>query len=261
MLSNKRFGAFAAAVAAVLVLALFVALAPTAPAAAQTTTACYRPVGGASFECADGGSFVVQDGAELVVESGGTLTLEAGSTAALGPDIVAAVSDMTLTTITATTGIIDDITAAGAVSAADLSASDDLVVGDDVTIGGSVVITGATGIIGNVDVTGNVEVVDHLLTQAEFYMIPPAAQTVVNGGTITGTGAVVEITSAAEVTATMVQPSDGQLLILVNVGSNVINISEDGTTNLATAGALGAKDTLTLIGTGVTWYEIARSNN
>ena len=214
-----------------LVALLAIALAPAAPVAAQNTP-CYRPQGGASFECGDGGSFVVQDGATLLVESGGTFTLASGSTAALGPDIVAAVTDMTLTTITATTGIFTDVTAAGAV-----------------------------GITGNADVTGNLEVVDHLLTQAEFYMIPPAALTVVNGGTITGTGAVMEITSAAEVTATMVQPTDGQLLILVNVGSNVINISEDATTNLATAGSLGAKDTLTLIGTGVTWYEVARSNN
>lgn len=78
--SNVRYLASAAAIVAVLVLALFVALAPTAPVAAQNT-ACFRPVGGASFECGDGGSFVVADGAQMVVESGATFEVASGATA------------------------------------------------------------------------------------------------------------------------------------------------------------------------------------
>ena len=56
-------------------------------------------------------------------------------------------------------------------------------------------------VTGNGDVTGNFEVTDHLLTQAEFYMIPPAALTVTDGGTINPTGAVVELTAAGDVGA------------------------------------------------------------
>lgn len=263
---RKLTAVAAVAVAVVLVALLFGALAPAAPVTAQNT-ACYRPVGGASFECGSGGSFVVKDGATLEVQSGGTLTLAAGSTAALGPDIVAAVSDMTLTTITATTGIIDDITASGAVGAADLTASDDLVVGDDAVIAGTATITedvtlvADVGIGGNVDVTGNVEVVDHLLTQAEFYMIPPAAVTVTNGGIITPTGAVVELTAAGTVGSSLAPAVDGQFLILINTASQTITISETSTARIAGDFAMGQYDTITLIGQGVTWHEVARSNN
>lgn len=257
----KRATIAAAGLALVLGLLLLAALAPAAPVDAQSNTACYRPVGGASFEYGDGGSFVVQDGATLIVESGGTFTLASGSTAALGPDIVAAVSDMTLTTITATTGIIDDVTAAGAVGAADLTASDDLTVDDDAVIGGSLTVTGSTGLIGNVDVTGNLEAVDHLATQAEFYMIPPDAVTVTNGGTITPTGAVVELTAAGAVGAAMAPAVDGQFLILINTVNQTITISETSTARMAGDFAMGQYDTITLIGQGVTWHEVARSNN
>ena len=251
----RKITAFVAvAVAVVLVALFFGALAPAAPVAAQNT-ACYRPVGGASFECGSGGSFVVKDGATLEVQSGGTLTLAAGSTAALGPDIVAAVSDMTLTTITATTGIID------AVTAADLTASDDLVVGDDADIAGSLTVTGSVAMLGNLDVTGNVEAVDHLLTQAEFYMIPPAAVTVTDGGIITPTGAVVELTAAGAVGSSLAAAGDGQFLILINTVNQTITISETSTARMAGDFAMGQYDTITLIGQGVTWHEVARSNN
>lgn len=218
----------AVAVAVVLVALLFGALAPAAPVAAQNT-ACFRPQGGASFECGDGGSFVAADGAQILVESGGTLEVASGATLVMDGYVTSEVTDLVVAETATFTG--------------DVGMIDDLVIG------------------GNVDVTGNVEVEDHLLTQAELYLIPPATQTVVNGGTITGTGGIVEVTAAGEVTATLVTASDGQILILVNVGSNAINSVDTGTTKLAGNMALGGDDTLMLIGAGVTWYEVSRSAN
>ena len=252
--SNVRYLASAAAIVAVLVLALFVALAPIQPVGAQNT-ACYRPVGGASFECKSGGAFVVKDGATLEVQSGGTLTIAAGATAALGPDIVAAVSDMTLDAITSTVATL------GTTSVTDLVVSNAAVIAGTATITEDVSMVADLVVGGNIDATGNVEVVDHLLTQAELYLIPPATQTVVNGGTITGTGGIVELTSGGAVTASLVAPGDGQVLILVNVGSNAINVVDTGTTKLSTDAALGATDTLMLVGVGTTWYEVSRGDN
>lgn len=218
--SNVRHLTFAAAIVAVLVLALFVALAPTAPVAAQNT-ACFRPVGGASFECGDGGSFVVQDGAQLVVESGGTLVMDGYVTSEVTDLVVAETA-----TFTGDVGMIDD-----------------LVVG------------------GDVDVTGNVEVTDHLLTQAELYLIPPAALTVTDGGTIAPTAAVMELSAAGDVGAAMAAAGDGQFLILINTVDHTITISETSTARIAGDFSMGQYDTLTLIGQGVTWHEVTRSNN
>ena len=196
----KRFTAITAVGAVVgLVALLFSALAPAAPVAAQNT-ACYKPVGGASYVCGDGGSFVVEEGGALSIESGGVIT-------------------------------------------------------------GDMNIAGGATVTGNVDVTGNLEVVDHLLTQAEFYMIPPDAVTVTNNGIITPTGAVVELTAAGTVASSMAPASDGQFLIMINTANQTITISETSTARIAGDFAMGQYDTITLIGQGVTWHEVARSNN
>ena len=186
------------------------------------------------------------------------------------------IDNLTITTDTTASGDVDiggalDVT--GASTLADATASGDVVIAGALTVTGTATLVGnvdTTGdlgvgddlsVTGNVDATGNIEAVDHLLTQAELYLIPPATQTVIDGGTITGTGGIVEVTAASEVTATLVTAGDGQVLILVNVGSNAINIADAGTTKLAGALALGADDTVMLIGAGVTWYEVNRSAN
>lgn len=175
--------------AGVLLLALFLALAPAAPATAQTTP-CYRPVGGASFTCGSGGSFVLLSGATLDVRS--------GASALIG---------------------------------------------------------------GNMDVTGNLEVVDHIANQGETYMIPPDAVEVFSGGTITPVGTVMELTAAGAVGAELAAASDGQLLILLNTVNQTITITETAAARMAGNFAMGQYDTLTLIGQGVVWHELARSNN
>lgn len=169
-----------------------------------------------------------------------------------------AATDGTITTLGATTGTVTTLAATtGAITTLTAGAA---TVNGNATVTGTLEVEDLT-VNGNVDVTGNVEVVDHLLTQAELYLIPPETQTVIDGGTITGTGGIVEVTAAGEVTATLVTAGDGQVLILVNVGAQTINIADAGTTKLAGALALGADDTVMLIGAGVTWYEVNRSAN
>lgn len=114
---------------------------------------------------------------------------------------------------------------------------------------------------GNGDVVGNFEVADHLLTQAELYMIPPAALAVTDGATITPTASVMELTAAGAVGAELINASDGQLLILVNTSANTITITETAAAVMAGNFAMGQGDSLTLIGNGVVWYELSRSNN
>ncbi len=134
------------------------------------------------------------------------------------------------------------------------------------TVNGNATVTGTTetaslNVTGNGDVTGNFEVTDHLLTQAEFYMIPPATLTVTDGGTINPTGAVVELTAAGAVGAQMDAASDGEFVILINTVNQTITITDTGSAKLAGDVSLGQYDTLTLIGQGVLWHEVSRSNN
>lgn len=137
---------------------------------------------------------------------------------------------------------------------------------DTVTIKDNLTLTGTASaasllVSGNGDVTGNLEVVDHLLTQAELYMIPPANLTVTNGGIITPTAAVMVLTAAGTVGSSLAPAGDGQFLILVNNANQTITISETATARMAGDFAMGQYDTITFIGEGVTWHETARSNN
>lgn len=184
-----RYVGAAVAVALMLVLGFFLALAPAAPAAAQNTP-CYRPQGGASFTCGSGGSFVLLSGATLDVR------------------------------------------------------------------------TGASSVFGgNVDVTGNLEVVDHFANSGQTYFIPGDALTVTDGAVITPSTTVLELTAAGTVGAEMGVAGDGQLVTLINTANQTITISETTGARMAGNFAMGQYDSITLMGNGVTWFEVARSNN
>lgn len=128
-------------------------------------------------------------------------------------------------------------------------------------IGGALTVTGTTALLGNVDVTGNLETVDHIGTSAELYLFSGDALAVTDGQVITPTESLLELTATGEVTASLETAVDGQVLILANSSNSTINIADSGTTRLSAAAALGQYDTLTLIGLGTSWYEIARSTN
>ena len=113
----------------------------------------------------------------------------------------------------------------------DLTVSDDATVADDATIGG-------------------------LLTHSAADTI-----TVTDGSAFEPTGSYQPITAAGEVTPTVTVGSAGQVVMIVNVGSNTINLADTGTAKLTAAFAMGQYDSLSLISDGTNWIELARANN
>lgn len=92
-------------------------------------------------------------------------------------------------------------------------------------------------------------------------MTPVVIAVVTNGSTITVTGAVMDLTSAGTVGADLPPATDGRLLILVNTVNQTITITETASAVMAGNFAMGQGDTLTMLGSGVVWYELSRSNN
>ncbi len=114
---------------------------------------------------------------------------------------------------------------------------------------------------GNSNMSGNLVLDGYYAGQGKTYFIPPTALTVTDGAVITPTATVMELTSAGAVGAELVAAGDGQLLILVNIGAQNIVISDTASIESTGDITLGQYDTLTLIGSGVKWYELATSNN
>ena len=133
-------------------------------------------------------------------------------------------------------------------------------IGGDTTIGGA--LTGAAAnFTGNMTTDGTFAADGTISGQDDFYLIPGTSITVTDGGTITPTTAVQELTAAGNVGAGLAACGDGQVLHLVNLSNVTITITDTGTTRLATNAALGQYDTLTVIGNGVACIEAARANN
>ncbi len=85
---------------------------------------------------------------------------------------------------------------------------------------------------------------------------------VTNGGTITPTGTYQPISAVAAVGLDdIVIMSDGDVLVLTNVDSNTVTITDTGVIMLSGNIALGEYDTLTLLCDGTNWIQIATSNN
>ena len=131
---------------------------------------------------------------------------------------------------------------------------------DTLTVSGASSLA-AVNATGNISTDGNLTVAGTYAGTGATYFVPPTALTVTDGSTITVTGTVLELTSAGAVGADLPAATDGRLLILVNVGSNNIVISDTATIESAGDITLGATDSLTLIGSGIKWYELAASNN
>ncbi len=118
------------------------------------------------------------------------------------------------------------------VASGDITATDDITVGDDLSVGGWI--------------NGNAA----------------PALTITAGGTITPTGTYQRITAAAaRGTSSVVGHAAGRILVLVNVGSNTITLTDTGTLKLSANAALGQYDTITLQSDGTNWIELAKANN
>lgn len=86
--------------------------------------------------------------------------------------------------------------------------------------------------------------------------------TVTAGGNISPTGTYQPLTAAGAVgTSDITAGAAGRLLILTNVGTNAITITDTGTIMLGADCALGQYDTLTLLSDGTNWLELNRNDN
>lgn len=147
-----------------------------------------------------------------------------------------------------------------------LTVTDTATFTDDVNIAGAMGVSGATTLTtlnatSNATIAGTLAVADQVAFSDELYIMPEDAYTVTNGSTITVTGAVMELTAAGAVGADLPAATDGRVLILINGVNQTITITETATAVMAGNFAMGEGDTLKLIGMGVKWYELSRSNN
>lgn len=132
---------------------------------------------------------------------------------------------------------VDAVTAADLTASDDITATDDLVVGDDLTVGDNLYL-------------------------ADLIASTYTTVTVTPGSTITPTGMYQLITSATNAgTSAIANPTAGRVVVLVNVGSNTITLTDTGTLKLTGNIALGQYDSLGLISDGTNWIQISTANN
>lgn len=114
----------------------------------------------------------------------------------------------------------------------DLTTTDDATVGDDATISGDLTLGQQT------------------------------AATITQAGTLTPAGSYQQITAAGAVSfGSITAGTAGDLLTLINVGSNTITISDTGTLKLAGNAALGQYDTIVLLSDGTNWVQLSKADN
>lgn len=136
-----------------------------------------------------------------------------------------------------------------------------LTVDNNAAVGGNLTVAGGSNLVGNVTTDGTLSADGAITTQDDLMLIPGAAITVTDGGTITPTTAIQELTAAGNVGAALAACGDGQVQVLVNLSNVTITITDTGSIRLAGNAALGQWDSLTVVGSGVTCVEVARANN
>jgi len=129
------------------------------------------------------------------------------------------------------------------------------------TFNAALVATDTVAVTGNASIGGNLAVTGDTALAADLNLAPQTAISVTNGGIITPTGALQRLTSAGNVTATLAAPAAGQVIVLFNSSSTTITIEDTTGQALSANAALGQWDTLTIVGYGNSFYEVARSNN
>jgi len=134
--------------------------------------------------------------------------------------------------------------------------------GEDTYVAGTLEADGATDLGSTLALAGTLTQSDgDLVVADDVRVISQTLQTVTNGDAFTVTGTYQEITAAGEVTPTITVGTVGDLLVLINVGSQTINVADSGIQMLSAAWAAGQYDVLVLWCDGTNWIEISRSDN
>jgi len=127
----------------------------------------------------------------------------------------------------------------------DLTVTDQLVVGGDITLADDLTVTDlfAAGKIRSTRGTTQTLTADATITDTWSYLPVTAAGAI-------GTSGIASTTSVA-----------GDILIVTNVGTNAIVITDTGNTVLSGNITLGQFDTLSLVFDGQRWVQLATTNN
>lgn len=137
------------------------------------------------------------------------------------------------------------ITKFGTISAIKLIVSngatvDDITTTDDATIGDDLAVT------------------DDATIASDLTLTPGTAETIGYDEQIDPTGSYHKITAAAaRGTDNIAAGTAGDVLILHNVGSNTITLTDTGTLLLSGNAALGQNDTIILLSDGTNWIQVA----
>jgi hypothetical protein len=115
-------------------------------------------------------------------------------------------------------------------------------------------------VITTLSVPGAATVNDFAASYVNF--VPPATIAVTMNATITPLGAYQPLSSAGTVnTASITVGAAGDVLTLVNIGSNSIVLTDTGTLKLSGNLTLGANDSVVLQSDGTNWNQLSTSNN
>jgi hypothetical protein len=128
----------------------------------------------------------------------------------------------------------DDVTVTDQLSSADVTSSDDVVVGDDLTV------------------------TDDATLQSDLTFTKQTRIVVTDGSTITPLGSYQPISSTATTgTSSITAGTAGDYLILVNVGSSTITLTDTGTLKLSGNAALANNDVIVLLADGTNWLQVS----
>jgi hypothetical protein len=139
------------------------------------------------------------------------------------------------------------------VTAVDFTSTDDITSGDDMTVTDDLVVSGSLSVTGN-STLGEDVLVDNYQSFTKQTRI-----VVTDGSTITPLGTYAPISSTATTGTSSITAGEraGQLLILHNVGSNTITLTDTGTLHLTGNGTMTADDSTILVWDGSAWNQIA----
>lgn len=140
---------------------------------------------------------------------------------------------------------------------------DDLWVKDDVRIRGTTTMD--TGLevdditlSDDLTVADDATVTDDLTVVGDLTLSPSSAETIGYDEQIDPTASFHKITAAAaRGTDNIAIGTAGDVLVLLNVGSNTITLTDTGTLLLSGNAALGQNDSIVLLSDGTSWYQIA----
>lgn len=139
----------------------------------------------------------------------------------------------------------------------------DLLVLDDVNIQDSLRVEGAITTGSDLTLGDDLTVTD-LFSAGKIRAARGTTQTLTADATITDTWTYLPITAAGAIGTSGIASTTsvaGDILILTNVGSNAIVITDTGNTVLGGNATLGQFDTLSLVFDGVRWVQLATANN